>query len=78
MLHSWEDSHLGLTYKGPLSFWGRLLLQEAVTLLTVGRDVNSDKVFPPASLAPQSGAHRSCAFRHFQSHPKNVFFRLCR
>ena len=76
MLHSWEDSHLGLTYKGPLSFWGRLLLQEAVTLLTVGRDVKSDKVFPPASLALQSGAQRSSEIPN--PIPKNVFFCLCR
>ena len=37
-----------LAYKGPLSFCDRLPLQEAVTLLTVVWDVNSDKVFPPS------------------------------
>ena len=47
MLHSWEDSHLDLTYKGPLSFRNRLLLQEAVTLLTFGWDCQLRKgVFP--------------------------------
>ena len=45
MLHSWEDSHLDLTYKGPLSFRNRLLLQEAVTLLTFGWDCQLRKGF---------------------------------